>query len=43
MQYPDRSTRTPQKSIPIRGENHSVQFQPTDKLKDAAQSIGLLT
>lgn len=39
MQYPDRSTRSTQKSIPIRGKNHYINFQPTDTYKDAAQSI----
>lgn len=38
VQYPDRSTRSTQKSIPIRGKNHYINFQPTDIRKDAAQS-----
>lgn len=37
LQYPDRSTQSKQKSIPIRGTNHYINFQPTD-IKDAAQS-----
>lgn len=41
LKYPDRSTRTPQKSLPVRGENLSIQFQPTDMLKDVAQSTGV--
>lgn len=41
LKQPDRSTRTPQKSMPVRGENLSIQFQPTDVLKDAAQSTGM--
>lgn len=40
LQYPDRSTRTPHKSEPIRGKNHFIQFQPSDIYKDAAQSTG---
>lgn len=38
LQHPDRSTRSKQKSIPIRGNNHYINFQPTDVYKDAAQS-----
>lgn len=41
LRYPDRPTRTPQKSLPVRGHNLSIQFQPTDMLKDAAQSTGI--
>lgn len=42
LKYPDRPTRTPQKSLPVRGKNLSIQFQPSDMLKDAAQSTGTL-
>lgn len=38
FQRPDRPTRTRQKSIPIRGDNHYIRFQPSDIYKDAAQS-----
>lgn len=38
LQSPDRSTRSQQKSIPIRGMNHCISFQPSDIWKDAAQS-----
>lgn len=34
----DRSTRSKQKSIPIHTTNHYINFQPSDVLKDAAQS-----
>lgn len=30
LQYPDRSTLSKEKSIPIRGKNHYINFQPTD-------------
>lgn len=36
--YPDRSTRSNEKSIPIRAKNYYVNFQPTDIRKDLAQS-----
>lgn len=39
LHYPDRSTRSKEKSMPIRGNNYYVNFQATDILKDAAQSI----
>lgn len=38
LQYPDRSTRSKQKSIPIRGKNHYIEFQPSDINADASQS-----
>lgn len=38
LQHPDRSTRSKEKSIPIRGKNHYINFQPTDIYKDVAQS-----
>ncbi|XP_055324718.1 uncharacterized protein LOC129579094 [Sitodiplosis mosellana] len=37
LQYPDRSTRSKQKSIPIHGKNHYINFQSTD-MNDASQS-----
>lgn len=38
FQRPDRPTRTPEKSIPIKLPNLYAQFQPSDIYKDAAQS-----
>lgn len=38
LQNPDRPTRTRFKSIPVRGKNHYVNFQPSSIEKDAAQS-----
>lgn len=38
FQRPDRPTRTPKKSIPIKLSNLYAQFQPSDIHKDAAQS-----
>lgn len=38
FQRPDRPTRTPQKSIPIKRSNLYAEFQPSDIYKDAAQS-----
>lgn len=35
---PDRPTRSPRKSMPIKGEHFYVQFHPSDIRKDAAQS-----
>lgn len=39
LQRPHRSTETRQKSIPVRGVNHYINFQPSDIEKDGAQSV----